>query len=489
MEESRFIQLSLTLLLLSLVPWVTADDSVKVKLNSQTVTSSTLKWTVPNNGQVPENAVVGSLEYVLAEGITEQDLLQNISAKAAIRERKIYVCRAKVNSKPIPGALIEKSPGKFICVVALVTQVHQKEKYEVLQNVDKAARLIWENWEKSIDVPNGAILSGEYYISHSTSLSFKMLPNDVNLGMLYLMGKIEQNLGIFGKMSVVTENNEVIQDVSNGQVLVEKEPIMYELTLRKLITNRMKVNWRNTTVLGETTLRNDDPNEMKAEAVITYAWKYISSWGFGRAMLKGLTTTIFLLNSSSVENITWGLPFEEERNGIEKVESMLPTGTASHVQVIGDYLEIEVPYKAVLLSVFNDSTMMNRTVEWTWRYTTLMDVRTIYGPLYYIHNNTLVPTTTTTTTESPPTTTPSTTTMTNEIIKTTINQTSKNDDKKTTSGVKEDMQNDQNNALELNKGDESERTGSGSRCFSHSSFIVNTLLISLVFGYISNTIT
>lgn len=114
------------------------------------------------------------------------------------------------------------------------------------------------------------------------------------------------------------QNNEVTSDVSPGQVLVEKEPVMYELTVRKLITNRMKVNWRNTTVLGETTLRNDDLNEMKADSVITYSWKYISSWGFGRAMLKGLTTTIFLSNSSSVENITWGLPFEEERSGIER---------------------------------------------------------------------------------------------------------------------------------------------------------------------------
>lgn len=172
-----------------------------------------------------------------------------------------------------------------------------------------------------------------------------------------------------------------------------------------------------------------------------------------------------------------------------RVESILPAGTASHVQVIGDYVEMEVPYKGVLVSVFSDSTMMNRTVEWTWRYTTLIDVKIIYGPLYFVHNMTLVPTTTTTTTEPPPTTTPSTTTMTNEIIKTTINQTGKNDDKKTTSSVKEDMQNDQNNALQLNKGDEPERTGTGSRCFSHSSFIVNSLLISLVFGYISNTIT
>lgn len=108
-------------------------------------------------------------------------------------------------------------------------------------------------------------------------------------------------------------------DISDGQVLVEMEPVMYELTITKLNTLRRKIISRNhSIILGETTLRNDDDAEMKADSVITYSWKYISNWGPGRAMLKGLTTTIIPLNSSSVENITWGLPYEEERNGVEK---------------------------------------------------------------------------------------------------------------------------------------------------------------------------
>lgn len=107
-------------------------------------------------------------------------------------------------------------------------------------------------------------------------------------------------------------------DVNTGQVLVEIEPIMYELSIQKLTTGRRKILSRNQTVLGEMTLSNEDSIEMKADAIIAYSWKYKSNWGSGRAMLKGLPTNILQPNSIAVENITWGIPYETEKNNMEK---------------------------------------------------------------------------------------------------------------------------------------------------------------------------
>lgn len=137
-------------------------------------------------------------------GITEQDLLRNISAKSAIKEREIYVCRAMVNGDRIPGALVQRG-NKSVCVVAWLTQVYERDKYEILQNVDRAARLLWEDWERSREVPKSAVLSGDYFIAHSSSPNFKVISNNIAIGTSFLMGKIEPNLGFFGKMSVVTE--------------------------------------------------------------------------------------------------------------------------------------------------------------------------------------------------------------------------------------------------------------------------------------------
>lgn len=80
------------------------------------------------------------------------------------------------------------------------------------------------------------------------------------------------------------------------------------------------------------------------------------------------------------------------------VELMLPAGTASHVELHGVFVEKEVPYTGTLLSVFDDKHTMNRTIHGIWKYTDIVNITTIYGPLHFTHNNSLVPTTTTTTT-------------------------------------------------------------------------------------------
>lgn len=116
------------------------------------------------------------------------------------------------------------------------------------------------------------------------------------------------------------QDGSVDPSITGGQILVEVEPVLYELIIRKLQTSRQKIVTKKTTILGETILRNDLENtkEMKVDSVIPYTWKYYSNWGPGKAMLKGLPTTIHPSNSSETENITWGIPQEEQSDGIEK---------------------------------------------------------------------------------------------------------------------------------------------------------------------------
>ena len=109
------------------------------------------------------------------------------------------------------------------------------------------------------------------------------------------------------------QNKTLIYDEPSGQVLVELQPLFYELTITNLTRSREKILNQKTLELGKTTLRNDENSEMKAESVIPFLWKYESNWGQGKAMSKGLETRIQFQNSTSIQTISWGLTYEEEK--------------------------------------------------------------------------------------------------------------------------------------------------------------------------------
>ncbi len=141
-------------------------------------------------------------------GANENEL-SNITDRSQIKEKKIYVCRTRLNGNWLPGALHE---GTRICIASLMVRVHQQSQYEVLQNVDQAARIVWKEWEWSVDTPDGAVLAGDlssatYYVAHAPSPSLRIYSENLAVGMAYLMGKVDPSEGVFGKLSVVDEVN------------------------------------------------------------------------------------------------------------------------------------------------------------------------------------------------------------------------------------------------------------------------------------------
>lgn len=112
------------------------------------------------------------------------------------------MCRAFINGNWAPGAVSNRTN---VCIVPMVVQAVEKEQYEVLQNVDQAARLIWTEWEPHREIPRGAVSAGEYYVAHSASPNLTLLSETLAIGMTFRMGKIDPAEGIFGKLSVVDE--------------------------------------------------------------------------------------------------------------------------------------------------------------------------------------------------------------------------------------------------------------------------------------------
>lgn len=107
------------------------------------------------------------------------------------------------------------------------------------------------------------------------------------------------------------------KDFEDGEVLVETEPIRYELTVirynmdRKNIANKEKI-------LGSTLLKNENPYAATIDTMMAYESNYSLYWGQGKAILKGLPTIIRHQNGSLMEEIKWGIPEFEERKDVYK---------------------------------------------------------------------------------------------------------------------------------------------------------------------------
>lgn len=383
--------------LVLLQQYASSENSVRLKSKyGQLITSSTLKWVSRNGGKLPENTVVGSVEFLADEG--DQNDLQpfGINKKPETKKNEIYICRALHNGAWIPGGLHEDREDK--CTVSFIGKVYEYERYEVLQNVDNAARLVWSDWQDD-EVPAGAVSCGaDIYIAHRASPKFKLIDNNYPIGTSFLIGKVDVKEGLFGRISVINEDKQEESGLRDGQILIEIEPIKYELTVTKLQESKKKVS-KKTVQLGEATLQNPgNISRMTVDTVVAYKWDYVSNWGQGKAMLKGLLTTINFDKPPFVEEIKWGISSTKSTDGLEKIETALDPGVGVHVTVMGNSSNVDIPYSGTLVSIFGDNTITSRTIQGTWHQTAMLDITQHFGPLYYIQNLTQVPTTTTTTT-------------------------------------------------------------------------------------------
>ncbi|XP_014283808.1 protein unzipped [Halyomorpha halys] len=397
-----------------LVTYVEAFSENSVYLKSsdvfmnKLVTSSTLRWITAEKGSHPETAVVGTVETVKNE-------------LDGLFQRNIFICRAKHigMGKWVPGQLKTGSGG---CLISQHDKVETYEKYEVLENVEGGARLSWGKWSKLSDVPVGAVSAGESYVARK---KIKMDDTDTeSLGVTHLIGKLTDYSG-FAKLTAVNEEGKE-QDFTEGEILIETEPIRYELTNIKFTTinNNKKAVKKQPIDLGKTTLENIQNISGKVDMVIGFDANSSVYWGQGKAMLKGLTTVIRNSTSNHLEEIKWGISEDENRQNVHKVEMFLHPGTAVNVTLKGIITETETPYTAKLIAIYQDGAHRARTIQGIHQEIKMTDVKPEFSDVFFTGNFSLVPTTTTTTTTTT-TLVPTTLQLTTESSSISTNEISK----------------------------------------------------------------
>lgn len=101
------------------------------------------------------------------------------------------------------------------------------------------------------------------------------------------------------------EHNFNWQEYEDGQILVEAEPIRYEL--RDIKTDKLRTQtFRNTTLLGSTTLANDEEISNLIETVISYKFEKVQYWGTLEGVSRGMPTKVYETGKAPAE-FNWGV--------------------------------------------------------------------------------------------------------------------------------------------------------------------------------------
>ncbi|XP_011694033.1 PREDICTED: protein unzipped [Wasmannia auropunctata] len=420
----------------------TTADSVYIlsktsEYGHQPLTSSTLKWlpVAHYNPSESKEIVIGGVENVS----DEDENYANQAEKLETRRPALYVCRAMHSGVWVAGTQkeIEKN-----CTVTIHGAVRKYEKYELLENVDGAARISWVEWNKYMQPHLGAV----YVDKKDLVARHPAVAKDMKKPRYtHYIGTLSPPDN-FGSIVYVNEDGKE-GSAKSGELLVETEPNRYELSDVKFNWPRRRDVKRVPRVLGKMTIENRRAAPANLGEARGYSYNYSVYWGRRHAILNGLNTTIKLINGTSLPNITWGMHYKENRTEVYNVQVYLEPGTAVNVTLQANYTDMEVPYTATLVSHYEDGVTTSRTISGTRQEETLFDVAAEFGAIYFLSNFSLVPTTTpppTTTTELPTTTTVMTTTT---MVTTTKQETNRATHRHQTDGTSSEMVNHDENMI------------------------------------------
>lgn len=108
------------------------------------------------------------------------------------------------------------------------------------------------------------------------------------------------------------------ETTQSGELLVEIEPIRYELTGVKLNWPKKRNMKRTPRVLAKAAITNARAEAANMAEACTYSYNYSVSWGRRHAMLTGHNTSITLVNGTSLPSINWNMPSKENRTDAYK---------------------------------------------------------------------------------------------------------------------------------------------------------------------------
>ena len=268
--------------------------------------------------------------------------------------------------------------------------MNRKHAYELLINVDRAARLEWRPYSRYGGVAEGAVAAVD------ESSSSVVGDNDVFIGRhlssdAWLPGAVEvpRRSASFGLMRVFNGKGQMSEE-SSGDILVEIEPVRYQLELQTNLPDdeprRTKKVVRSDVVLAKSSLfRFDEGKDIEArmQKVLSYEYEKSEYYGQIPGMIRALPASIRLPNGQ-VQSVLWGLPEKSVQHETIMVGHALQHFRAVDVSVVGVRITEETPYRAALTAVFPDGSRRERQIEGVAQRIYLDNIRPEYSRVYHI---------------------------------------------------------------------------------------------------------
>lgn len=137
---------------------------------------------------------------------------------------------------------------------------------------------------------------------------------------------------LFSKFQILNSNqkklfflNQFHQEYEDGEVLVEHEPIRYEL--RDIKKDKIRTSSHpDPRVLGSTVLANDVGHTNNVESVITFSYDKIIYWGTIEGVARGLPTEVYenpKLPPVNLGPTGWGFKINETKTEVRHTEDMI----------------------------------------------------------------------------------------------------------------------------------------------------------------------
>ncbi|XP_040580003.1 protein unzipped [Lepeophtheirus salmonis] len=318
--------------------------------------------------------------------------------RVVLLSEEVAACKGTYKGVAVIGSA-RRSNGH--CYVDFNGSLHiLRTKFYILIQRIRASKLDWTPWDIFTKIPSSSVA---YDLK-----TFVARIEDPEKKGLYCFGSLNPNAGLSGEINGFNlHGDRKTQSSTVGAVLVEKEPVRYELRDLIYIERRKKVLNETKVLLGSKTFINAGLYQNEGawnsiRSVLSYNTSHTYNWG----QLWGLITALPSRGPSyheekddfPIHDFEWGLPLTLHSHQLKEVSRVLQAKTASKCVIKALEQSSEIPYRATLLSFYDDGSNSSLKIEGTYMETVLKDVSVDCELPYFIKNGSVAPTTTTTTT-------------------------------------------------------------------------------------------
>jgi len=243
-------------------------------------------------------------------------------------------CRASIHGQWAAGSVREG-----VCVFPFLKSVHQAKDFQTLVSINGSARLVTTYWDKFVNVPHEGVTTGQMVLA----LDLYSDPHNVKVGF------------VSNRQAYVTDG-ETVSNPVNLTILVEDEPVEYELINIVLSDKGARREFSNQT-LGEFLMENPSSEDKYIEIEEDFILETEQYWGSTKGTITG--TKFSTPEKSNMKWVTYNADIETHK---QKVGYQLPAGTAVRGRLVANMSRSEAQYSASLTAIYSDGFQMTRPI-------------------------------------------------------------------------------------------------------------------------------